>query len=257
VTPACGGFTYSGQPFGLKVIAKNAVVDPDPEKTKTKNYAGSFAKNITLSDANGSAGAFSPAVIEASKFTAGIADLTTPASVAFTFANKLTAPATIKVRATDNEASSADGGAEGTTLIRSGRLRLANAHGSELRQLRVPVSAEYWNGTGFVTNPADSCTTVGAVTLNAPPSTCTLTPSVAGVGGTLLSGTAALTLGAPNVRGCADMTMTTPSWLKGNWDGVDQPLPSGDGNIYDDNAAARATFGIFRDRLIFRREVTH
>lgn len=144
----------------------------------------------------------------------------------------------------------------GTNSVRFGRLKLQNAHGSELRQLRVPVSAEYWNGTGFVTNPADSCTTVGAVTLNAPPSTCTLTPSVAGVGGTLLSGTAALTLGAPNVRGCSDLRMATPAWLLGRWDDASNPDSDVTTN-YDDNAAARATFGIFRDRLIFRREVTH
>jgi len=140
-----------------------------------------------------------------------------------------------------------------TTMVRFGRLRLSNSHGSELRQLRVPVSAEYWSGSGFVINGADNCSTVGAVTLNAAPSTCTLAPLLAGVGTTVLNGTANLTLSAPNVRGCVDMTMTTPAWLQGNWDGVDQ---LGDGNLYDDNAAARATFGVFRDRLIYRREVT-
>lgn len=142
-----------------------------------------------------------------------------------------------------------------TTSVRFGRLRLRNAHGSELRPLRVPISAEYWNGIGFATNAADSCSTVGAATLNAPPSTCTLTPAVAGVGGALLNGSAALTLSAPNVRGCTDMRMTTPAWLRGRWDEASDP--DGDATTnYDDNAAGRATFGAFRDRMIFRREVT-
>jgi MSHA biogenesis protein MshQ len=141
------------------------------------------------------------------------------------------------------------------TSVRFGRLSLRNAHGSELRPLRMPVSAEYWNGIGFVTNAADSCTTVGAVSLNAPPSTCTLTPTIAGIGAALLNGSAALTLGAPNVRGCADLRITTPVWMRGHWDEASDP--DGDATTtYDDNAAGRATFGTFRDRMIFRREVT-
>ena len=69
------------------------------------------------------------------------------------------------------------------------------------------------------------------------------------------NGVAALTLGAPNVRGCVDLRMATPVWLRGRWD---DSLDT-DGNAatnYDDQAAGRATFGVFRDRLIYRREVT-
>ena len=130
---------------------------------------------------------------------------------------------------------------------------MLNAHGSELRALPLTVRSEFWNGAGFATHGADNCTAMGPVMLNAAPSTCTRTPPVAGVGSVLSSGVATLTLGAPGVSGCADVTMTTPTWLLGNWDGVDQ---LGDGTLYDDNAAARATFGVYRDRLIFRREVT-
>ena len=139
------------------------------------------------------------------------------------------------------------------TSTRFGRLRMLNAHGSELRALPLTVRSEFWNGAGFATHGADNCTAMGPVMLNAAPSTCTRTPPVAGVGSVLSSGVATLTLGAPGVSGCADVTMTTPTWLMGNWDGVDQ---LGDGTLYDDNAAARATFGVYRDRLIFRREVT-
>ena len=37
-----GGFTYAGQPFGLTVSARNA------GGSATQNYAGSFARNVTL-----------------------------------------------------------------------------------------------------------------------------------------------------------------------------------------------------------------
>lgn len=139
------------------------------------------------------------------------------------------------------------------TSTRFGRLHLLNAHGSELRALPLTVRNEFWNGTGFITNAADNCSTVGAVTLNAAPSACTLNPALAGIGSLLLNGVATLTLAAPNVRGCADIIMTTPAWLLGRWDGVDQLA---DGRVYDDNAAARATFGVYRERLIYRRELT-
>lgn len=139
------------------------------------------------------------------------------------------------------------------TSVRFGRLKLQNAHGSELRSIRMPVRAEFWNGAGFALNSADNCSTVGAVTLNPAPSTCTLTPAATGVGTVLSGGTATLILAATNARGCSDVQMATPSWLLGRWDGVDQ---GGDGTFYDDAAAARATFGIFRDSILFRREVT-
>ena len=46
--------------------------------------------------------------------------------------------------------------------IRFGRLKLTNAHGSELLNLPVPVETQYWNGAVFVTNTADSCTSLSA-----------------------------------------------------------------------------------------------
>lgn len=127
--------------------------------------------------------------------------------------------------------------------VRFGRLRLQNALGPELRPLPVPVWAEYWNGTAFARNTQDSCTTIGAVTPGgvAP---CTLTPVVSGVGTALSSGAGTLSLAAPGVRGCADLTMTAPSWLKGRWSGA----------TYTQDPTARATFGVFRDRVLYRRE---
>lgn len=132
----------------------------------------------------------------------------------------------------------------GTTEMRYGRLRLANAYGSELRALPVPVRAEHWNGTGFVTNTEDSCTVVGAVTLNAAPTPCTLAPAIIGAGGTLASGAGLLTLSAPGVRGCTDLILTAPAWLQGRWSGA----------TYTENPKARATFGIFKEKVLFRRE---
>lgn len=48
--------------------------------------------------------------------------------------------------------------------FRLGRLRLINAYGSELLPLRVPVQTEFYTGSGWNLNGADSCT---AIPLNA------------------------------------------------------------------------------------------
>ncbi len=252
VTPGCGGFTYSGQPFGLKVTAKNA------GGGITQNYRGTFAKNVTLADANGNAGSFSPASVASTSFSNGIADLTTPASVAFTFSNKRTAPATIQVRATDGEASSANG-TEGSTAIRSGRLVLSNAHGSEKLPLAMPLETQYWNGGVWLTNSDDSCTDITSSLVFVKNPAALPTPS----GGGISQGKGTLTFTAPNQKGSVEVCANIGSdgnhpvstcrngsshpWLQGSWDGDGQ---------FNDNPAARATFGIYEQRrpVIYRRE---
>lgn len=254
VTPAhgAGTFTYSGQPFPVKISAKNL------SGSITANYTGAFARATTLSDANGSAGSFSPATLTATEFTSGIADATAPARIAYTFANKLTAPATIAVRAGDGETSSASG-SEGSTPLRSGRLVLLNAHGSEHLQLSMPVQLQYWNGSTWLTNTLDSYTSLtGVVVTNT-------TPCSSPVPSSISNGKGSLTFAPPgNACGvdiCAHLgsdanhplTACQPAvtgravWLQGSWDG--------NGN-YDDNPAARATFGIYSGRqpVIYRRE---
>jgi MSHA biogenesis protein MshQ len=47
-----------------------------------------------------------------------------------------------------------------TTRLRYGRLRIENAYGSELLPLPVKLWAEYWNGSSFVTNTLDNCTSL-------------------------------------------------------------------------------------------------
>jgi hypothetical protein len=46
-------------------------------------------------------------------------------------------------------------------------------------------------------------------------------------------------------------------WLQYNRDGIDQPLGTPDGNPFDDNPRARATFGKRKgvDKVIIRREI--
>ena len=141
-----------------------------------------------------------------------------------------------------------------------GRLRLANASGSELRFLPMPLSAQFWNGQGFVTNTADNCSALTAPSLTFYSQTAnnqlTSGETTASVNATLVAGSGNLRLSAPGAGnfGYLDVTVTAPAWLQYNWDGVDQ---LSDGNLFDDNPHARAAFGKRRgsDHVIIRREI--
>ena len=139
----------------------------------------------------------------------------------------------------------------GTTQILFGRLSLQNAYGSELLALPMPLTAEYWNGTSWVTNAVDSCTA-----LTAPADGSGLALNLASTGTTtstlsnpLDSGDAGFSLAAPGAThtGYVDVTInSSPPWLDFKWDGV-----------HDTDPTARATFGIYKgnSRFIYIREL--
>lgn len=282
VTQACSAaFTYSGQPFTATVTARNAA------GAKTLNYDGSaataphFAKAVTLSAAsNGGTGSFSNATGAVADFTSGVGTLST---AAFTFTNKLTAPTSVTVRATDTDGASSSGGTEGALALRSGRLRVSNAFGSEKQALLVPVQVQYWSGGAWVLNSADSCTSIPAAAvvragyLDHKGDTSTswsTTPSAV----TITGGNGILTLSAPSVSGSTGSvdfafnlgsggtdqsclsshpasTGANLSWLRGR----NGSANSCNGvSTYDRDPSARATFGIYHPetkRAVHSREL--
>ena len=50
----------------------------------------------------------------------------------------------------------------GSTAVRFGRMQIDNAYGSELLNLSVKVSAQYWDGSAYAANTQDSCTPLGS-----------------------------------------------------------------------------------------------
>jgi MSHA biogenesis protein MshQ len=147
---ACGAFTYSGQPFASVVVtAMNANATPSADL----NYIGAFARLVTLSDANGfTGGNFTTAgSILATAFVSGAATV----QPVYTFSAARTPPTSIKIRATD--ADGAVSSLESASEIRSGRLWLGSAYGSEYLPLEMPIQMQYWNN-GWRQNDSDSCT---------------------------------------------------------------------------------------------------
>jgi len=213
-----------------------------------------------------------PTALLATSFTAGQAS----PNLTFTFTNKATAPGVAKIRAVDTDGVSSAAGVEAVPPMRSGRARLANALGSDRLDLPMVFRAEYWASAaaGWVTNTSDSCTTANlalaaASTPSIVGSTCVLesvnnsgagcaaAPSVAnraylegGVTGTDSAGVAGfagnfnLWLKAPGAgtAGSVDVTATVPAWLQFNWTGTVA------------NPKGRATFGVYRSPLLYRRE---
>jgi hypothetical protein len=126
---------------------------------------------------------------------------------------------------------------QAVTQVRYGRLKISTAYGSELLTLPVRTTAQYYDGTTWLTNLQDSLTTPGgplaATAVTGTPLCTGLAFAVAPVD--LLSGVGSFTLTRPaNGRCSADIVLSLPSYL---------PSVSG-----------RATFGIYKSPLIYRRE---
>ncbi|MDZ7924272.1 MAG: DUF6701 domain-containing protein [Marinagarivorans sp.] len=67
----------------------------------------------------------------------------------------------------DNNASN-DSKSLGLTTLRHGRLRLNSAYGPETADLPVEFVTEYWDGSQWLTNVDDSCTTIALANISYP-----------------------------------------------------------------------------------------
>jgi hypothetical protein len=286
VTPGCSGFTYAGsttparagQTFSVKVTAQNATGGA------TTNYRNLFALSTTISNAGDSSGLTGNTIAAgtslASAFAVGSA---TASSVTYTTATPQMTPLTLTMRAVDVDSTAVSSAgqtpsAEGTSPIRSGRAKILNAYGSELLDLPMTFTTQYWNGSAWVLNTSDSCTTpvnlsmtdVIATDTLAPANLCvwdTGKPGNSGIG-CLTAGTAGkqfkeppvanasasppttngnfnLNVKAPGagITGSVDVTATVPSWLQYIWSGAILSGPKG-----------RATFGVYKTSIIYMRE---
>ncbi len=135
-----------------------------------------------------------------------------------------------------------------STKARYGRMKLSNAHGSELLPLAINVAAQYWNGTTYVTNILDNDSVFAATDVvfgnytknlnaaNYPNSGATVVTPVSVV---FVNGAASYKLAKPGAgnNGSVDMTVSALSAY----------LPSN---------TARATFGVYKgnNEFIYLRE---
>lgn len=283
VTQSCSSFTYSGQPYTVQVTARNALNATTYNYDGTANTSPNYAKAVTLSATGAGAGLGSLTAgtsVSASSFGAGVASTSTPT---FTFTSKLTSPTSlVTMQAVDTSGVSSASGTQGSVTLRSGRLKVSNAFGSEKSTLSVPVQAQYWNGKAWVVNSSDSCTSVPAASVvltnyldykGAATAGWATAASVVSIG----SGNGTLTLSAPSptATGSVDFafnlgaTTTDQSCLSSHPASTAASLSwlraqNGSSNscsgvlTYDRDPSARATFGVYKPestKTVFSRDI--
>lgn len=275
-------FTYLGETLNLS-YQLNAV---NANNVVTQNYQGAFAKLLTFARMNTAAIAGSP---RTTLTTASTPSASNPFSVTWTngqgavispvAVNKPAAPVGpylntvfgVAPTDTDNVATTgfnidtntpADSSNDhvqigSATELRYGRLRLDSVSGPADLALAIPVTAEYWNGSGFVTNTADTnCSTIAssAAALGNYRGNLNINETALSGSGAIVSGKTsnALLLSQPGAgnEGSVDVTldMTLWPWLQFDW--------NGDGAL-DTNSKATANFGTYRgsDRVIYWLEI--
>jgi MSHA biogenesis protein MshQ len=291
-------FSYVGQPFGYLTLPQATIAAKNAAGATTLNYAGTLWKLVpagvtqTYTAVSGTLDVGlvgTPAVSENGN---GTGALTADADDVVAFARStpvapFMAAISLSMRIQDTSENVVTGnGLIDTSVpalfsdivfdagneIRFGRLALANAHGSELLGLPVPIETQFWNGSGFTRNTADACTQLAAnqVVLSNWRRDLNACETSVSLSGRFNAGRGKLRFSAPGAgnTGSVDLTLqldatgsgstcvggastaavgASQSWLQGPWSG----------GAYDQNPAARASFGLHRGSkaLIYLREM--
>ena len=247
------GFVYSGQAFSVQVTARNAAGAPTVNYDSTK----ALSKDVTLSawDAVGGATA-NPGggtltfntVLSTAFISGGVATTSTPV---YTFPTTPVAPTDIYLRALDAESvtSLRAASVEGGVKIVSGRVKIGNAHGSELLDLPMTATVQYYNGTNWLTSLTDSVTSLTLGLSNYQCKTgCAWTTTPTPAGGPVISGILSFKLSKPTSggTGSVDVSISAPNYL----------LAGSNGAAVNPSIAGRATFGVYKgnNEFIYLRE---
>lgn len=288
VTDACNNFTYSSQPFIATVYARNkgntttvnyrdtfahgvTLTDANPAATPTGTFANNTITTTSFSSNTPNNGS-----------NYGVGSTEVANNFTYTFTTKETVPDSIDIRATDSNDTtiSSNGYTEDSTEIRGGRTRLENSYGSELVDMAITAQAEYYTANGFEINSDDTCSIVTSTLSDIGTDTITIGdgsgatqtciidddaesgsdncsdatvlpgPVASQFESPAIAGNFNFFLKAPGVNNTGDIgiTLTSPIWLKYDWDG--------DG-ANDDDPTGVASFGLYRgdDRVIYWREI--
>ncbi len=262
VCPASGdlvygnGFVYSGEAFTARVTARNLLGNT------TVNYDGTsgYAKGVTLSSYNAvggltvnpGGGGLSLNTILSAVFNQGVAITSTPV---YTVPVTPATPIDIFIRAldTDNVTSLqavSSSSVEGGIKIVSGRVYISNAYGSELLDLPMTATVQYYNGINWLASSTDNVTNLTLSLsnyLNLSGGAWTTTPVPAG--DQVSAGVFSFNLSKPTGggTGSVDVGISVPDYLL-TGSNVAHVSPSN---------TARATFGIYKgnSHFIYFREL--
>lgn len=293
-TPGCGAFSYMAQPFGLTaaVQAQNltnqktlnfagvfAKANVLPELENANSGAGVSAARLTgLGTPIWLAGEYPFVATGFSRLGApdgpyddldiGLRVVSTAATDPGSLVNRNMAEASISC--TPDSSGASDGTCTAARIamaakMRFGRLRLQNAYGSELLALPVPLDAQYWAGSYYVRSTADNCTVLpmASITmgnylkqLNACETQLSPTGNVTLAAGKLPGAGLVLTKPGAGNAGSVDLAINVGATASGNTCVAASESAAIAANMpwFGPNLSARATFGIYKSPLIYRRE---
>ncbi|HEX6985096.1 MAG TPA: DUF6701 domain-containing protein, partial [Planctomycetaceae bacterium] len=295
-----GGYTYLGEPFRYREAPVITATAHAADGRTTQNYTGAFFK-LSDTTVQGVGYTSTSGTLDISGLPSPdpiVAELAgQPGSATLTFSSgsglrfdrgtpeaPFDAEIELSVDVLDGDGVPAVGnpvtfGTSGGIAfdagpeMRYGRVRIANAFGSELVNLAVPMVSEYFDGpaAGFVVNEVDGCTAdvslayAGFTEDLDPLETCVLdsgTPGASNAGCPAAAppasrfteppagGSFNLWLAAPGEGNTGSVLLNgiVPAWLRFDWDAT---------TLGDENPAAQAVFGLFpgSDRQIYIREV--
>ena len=260
--------SYMGEQFNAQ-LSLNAL---DLNGNVTQNYQGAYAKLNPAAAGNplgfGAVNAgtnltsrLDTSLTASGSFTGGAAAITAPLAISrgasadgpYAALNIGIAPTTaesdgvrmgtydLNVGGSLDHSSIMNTTVQAATEVRYGSMKLDNAYGSELLQLTIPVTAQYWNGTNYVINTTDSLTTFANTNVlltnwqkNLTSGSTTVSPASV----VFTNGMSSFNLSAPGAgkNGSVDLNINAPTYL-----------PSTTG---------RATFGVYKgsNDFIYLRE---
>ncbi|MBK9160039.1 MAG: hypothetical protein IPM27_00465 [Nitrosomonadales bacterium] len=150
----------------------------------------------------------------------------------------------LNVGGTPDHASIMDPQVQDATTVRYGRMKISNAHGSELQSASLSLAAQYWNGTSYVPNVNDNDTALAVADLTL--------GNYQRKAGDNWTTSAAL----PNAKASAGAWTVTLSKPAGTFTGVGSVDVSTNAPLYLPGNTARATFGVYKGdkEFIYLRE---
>ncbi len=279
IVEQCGGFSYAGffdgvnaglDKSGQTFQVSGSITAQNSTNGTTQNYQNQFAK---LTAANLIASGFDTSNTIAATgrvnfssnplaFLSGVSNYSDPA-VDYQH-DLLAAPFSLRVdlQATDSDSVTSAVANSNSFEVRLGRLRLIDSYGPEVAALEMQVISEYYDGTNWTLNTADSCTTYidanasfdatsytdqlnsGETTITSPNAVTNIVNGQSVVG----AGIGFSPPGDGNYGSVMiNYDLTSQPWLQFDWDA--------DNN--HDTPAATLNFGYYRgsDRVIYWREV--
>lgn len=298
-------FTYFGQPFGYLTLPQATVTARNAGGDVTRNYRGDLWK-LGASSVSQTYSPLAPASPGLSVAGIGAATVTSNGDGTGSYASnggdllifvrnpsvpqsQFTANISLTVNAADATEAGVtgngtitaaaplvfNGGGSGIAfdsgaLFRYGRLRLANAYGSERLALPVGLETQYWNGYAFVTNAADFCTRIAASNINLsgyqPAGFSAAVPQAnVSISGAVAAGKANLALLKPLTpsRGSLNLCVDLDSGAGGDAT-CQAATPAGlpylqdrrTGATYTQDPTSRAAFGLYKgpNNFIYYRE---